>query len=220
MKKIILIGGGGHSKVIIDIIRSTNEFEIVGVTEKNTELKYILDIPILGDDSILEELFIKGVEYAFVCVGISEDSNLRNLLYNKAKEIGFKIPTLIHRQAVVSSYAKVGEGTCVMAGAIINPHAKIGNNSVINTGAIIEHDCIVGDNTFISPGALLAGSVTIKNNSLIGIGSKIIEGKVIGNNVVIGAGAVVIDNIPDNCIAVGVPAKVIKEKVRNNESKR
>ena len=83
---------------------------------------------------------------------------------------------------------------------------------MINTGSIIEHDCIIGDNTFISPGVILGGNVTIKKNSFIGMGSKIIEGKIIGNNVTIGAGAVVIDDIPDNCTAVGVPAKVIKKK--------
>ena len=212
MKKIILIGGGGHSKVIIDIIRSNNEFEIVGITEKSSKLSKVSDIPILGDDSILKELFHKGVEYAFLCIGISKDIYLRNRLYEKIKNIGFKIPTLIHRQAIVSPYAKIGQGTCVMAGAIINSHAQIGVNSVINTGSIIEHDCIVGDNTFISPGAILAGNVIVKNNSFIGMGSKIIEGKTIGNNVTIGAGAVVIDDIPDNCTAVGVPAKVIKKK--------
>lgn len=212
MKKIVLIGGGGHSKVVIDIIKSNDEFEIVGVTEKNSELNKVSDIPILGNDSILEELFNKGVEYAFICIGVNKDNNLRNILYSKVKDIGFKIPTLIHKQALVSPYAKVGKGTCVMAGAIINSHAQIGINSVINTGSIIEHDCIVGDNTFISPGAILAGNVTIKNNSFIGMGSKIIEGKTIGNNVTIGAGAVVIDDMPDNCVAVGVPAKVIKKK--------
>lgn len=212
MKKIVLVGGGGHSKVIIDIIKSTNEYELIGITEKDTTLKRVLDDPILGDDSILKELFKKGVEYAFISVGIGEENNLRIKLFNKIKNIGFKIPALIHREAIVSPYAKIGQGTCVMAGTIINPNAKIGNNSVINTGAIIEHDCIIRDNTFISPGAILAGNVIINNNSIIGIGSKIIEGIVIGNNVTIGAGAVVINDIPDNCIAVGVPAKVIKKK--------
>jgi len=220
MKKIVLIGGGGHSKVIIDIIKSTNEYEIVGITEKNNISKSILDIPVLGDDSILEELNKKDVEYAFICIGISEDGVLRNILYDKLKKIGFKIPRLIHKQAIVSPYSKIREGTCVMAGAIINPNAKIGINSVINTGAIIEHDCFIGDNTFISPGAVLAGNVKIKDNSLIGMGSKIIEGKTIGNNVTIGAGAVVIDDIPDNSVVVGVPAKVIKMKENQNESQR
>lgn len=212
MKRIVLIGGGGHSKVVIDIIKSNYEFEIVGITDENFQVKEVCNIPVLGDDSILEELFDKGVEYAFICIGISKNFDLRNKLYEKIKNIGFKIPTLIHRQAIVSPYAKIGQGTCVMAGAIINSYAQIGENSVINTGAIIEHDCIIGDNTFISPGAILGGNVIIKKNSFIGMGSKIIEGKIIGNNVIVGAGAVVIDDIPASCTAVGVPAKVIKKK--------
>lgn len=218
MKKIVLIGGGGHSKVIIDIINSTKEYEIVGLTEKNSDVKSILDIPILGDDSILEELFNKGIEYAFISIGISEGRKLRNILYNKVKKIGYKCPTLIHKQAIISSYSEIREGTCVMAGAIINPNTTIGINSVINTGVIIEHDCFIGNNIFVSPGSILAGGITVKDNSFIGMGSKILEGRIIGSNVTIGAGAVVTNDIPDNSVAVGVPAKVIKVKEKHNES--
>lgn len=212
MKKIILIGGGGHSKVIIDIINSTNEYEIVGIIDKNPKANNVLNIPILGDDKILDELITKDVEYAFIAIGICEDINLRNVLYNRIKEIGYKFPTLIHEKAIVSPYSQIGEGTCVMAGAVVNPNVIIGTNSVINTGAIIEHDCFVGDNTFISPGAILAGGAKINNNCFIGMGSKVLEGITIGNNVTIGAGAVVINDIPNNTTAVGVPAKIIKMK--------
>lgn len=219
MKKIVLIGGGGHSKVIIDIINSTNEYEIVGITEKNNITKSVLDIPVLGDDSILEGLFNKGVEYAFISVGIGQN-HIRNLLYKKIKEVGFKFPILIHEQSIISTYSQIGEGTCVMAGAIINPNTRIGVNSVINTGAIVEHDCIIGDNTLISPGAILAGNVTVKDNAFIGMGSKILEGRVIGKNVTIGAGTVVTNDIPDSCVVVGIPGRIIKIKESQNESQR
>lgn len=212
MKKIVLIGGGGHSKVIIDIINSTNEYEIIGITEKDPTLKSILDIPILGDDNILEKLRSKGIEYAFISIGIGETNSIRNTIYKKIKNLDFKVPALIHNKAIVSPYSKIGEGTCVMAGAIINPNSNIGINSVVNTGAIIEHDCSIGDNTFISPGAILAGNVIVKEYSFIGMGSNILEGRTIGKNVTIGAGAVVINDIPDNCTAIGIPAKVIKKK--------
>lgn len=212
MDKIVLIGGGGHSKVIIDIIKSINTYEIFGIVDKNKACKDVLGIPIVGDDNDLEKIYKSGVEYAFICVAAIENVNLRMKLYHKIKTIGFKLPRLIHSSAIISPYAEIGEGTCVMAGAVINANAKVGSNSIINTGAIVEHDCIIGDNVQISPGVVLAGSVNINDNTFVGIGSRIIQGITIGREVVIGAGAVVIDDIPDNSVAVGIPAKVIKER--------
>ncbi|XOQ58580.1 MAG: Acetyltransferase [Clostridium sp.] len=211
MKKIVIVGAGGHCKVIVDIIRSINQYEIVGITDKNIKGK-LLDIPILGNDSILKELYDSKVNYAFIGIGGLKNINIRNEIYNKLKKIGFKLPVLIHKKAIVSTYAKIHEGTCVMAGAIINAGTDIGRNCIINTGSIIEHDCKIGNNTHISPNSAIAGGVNIGFNTHIGIGSSIIQQRIIGNNVTIGAGAVVIDNIPNNSVAVGVPAKVIKIK--------
>lgn len=212
MKKIVLIGGGGHCKVVIDIIKNIREYDIVGITEKKIDADKVLDVPIIGDDSVLKNIYKSGVEYAFISLGAIDNVKLREKLYKKVKNIGFKVPKLIHKSAVVSPYAKIGEGTCVMAGAVINAGVKVGNNSIINTGSIIEHDCIIGDNVQISPGAILAGNIKVKNNSLIGMGSNIIQGVTIGENVTIGAGAVVINDIPDNLVAVGMPAKIIRKK--------
>lgn len=210
MKKIVLIGGGGHCKVIIDIIKSIGKYEIVGITDKTNNS--VLDIPIIGDDSILKKLYDEGVDNAFICIGRLNNPNIRNIIYSKLKNIGFNIPVLIHNKAIVSPFAKIDEGTCVMPGVIINAGAIIGRNCILNSGSIIEHDCNIGENTHISPNSSIAGGVNIGFNTHIGIGSSIIEGKVIGNNVTIGAGAVVIDNIKDNSLAVGVPAKVIRLK--------
>lgn len=212
MKKIVLIGGGGHCKVIIDIIKNIREYDIVGITEKKIDADKVLDVPIIGDDNVLKNTYKSGVEYAFISLGAIDNVKLREKLYKKVKNIGFKVPKLIHKSAVVSPYAKIGEGTCVMAGAVINAGVKVGNNSIINTGSIIEHDCIIGDNVQISPGAILAGNIKVKNNSLIGMGSNIIQGVTIGENVTIGAGAVVINDILDNLVAVGMPAKIIRKK--------
>lgn len=212
MKKIVLIGAGGHCKVIIDIIKSKNNYEIVGVTDKNEVTDKVLDIPIIGDDSILEKLHNNGIEYAFICIGALDNLQLRNIIYNKLKKIGFKLPVLIHKDAVVSKYAHVEAGTCIMPGAIINAGAAIKENCIVNTGAIIEHDCIIGKNTHVSPKACIAGASTVGNNCHVGMGSSVIQCVKIGDNVTIGAGAVVIDDIDNNSLAVGVPARVIKTK--------
>jgi sugar O-acyltransferase (sialic acid O-acetyltransferase NeuD family) len=212
MKKIVLVGAGGHCKVIIDIIRSMNEYEMIGITDEHTKIDKILDIPIIGDDRKLREIYESGVENAFICVGVLNNMNLRNILYDKLKAIGFKFPVLKHKSSIVSDYASIGEGTCIMPGAIINAGSIIGINSIINTGSVIEHDCRIGNNTHISPKVSIAGSVIIGDCTHIGIGSTIIQEIRVGNNVTIGAGAVVISDIIDNALAVGVPANVIKTK--------
>ncbi|WPC41034.1 acetyltransferase [Clostridium sp. JS66] len=211
MKKIVIIGAGGHCKVIIDIIKSTNEYQIFGITDK-VNMKSLLDIPIIGDDDILQDIYSNGVEYAFIGLGALENIDIRNFIYTKLKNIGFKLPILIHKNAVVSPYTEIGEGTCVMAGTVINPGTVVGRNCIINTGSVIEHDCNIGYNSHISPNASIAGGVTIGCNTHIGIGSSIIQTKSIGNNVTIGAGTVVIGDIQDNAVAVGIPAKVIRIK--------
>lgn len=211
MKKIVLIGGGGHCKVIIDIIKSIGEYEIIGITDKNNN-NSVLGVPIIGDDNILQQLYNEGVEYAFIGIGALNNIEVRSLIYRKLKNIGFKLPVLIHKHAVVSQYSNIGEGTCVMAGAIINPGVFMGKNCIINTGSVIEHECKIGQNTHISPNSSIAGGVHIGSNAHVGIGSTIIEGKTIGDNVTIGAGAVVIDDIADNAFVVGIPAKIIRIK--------
>lgn len=173
-----------------------------------------MNYKIVGDDSKLENIYKSGVHYAFICVGAISNLLLRNKIYIELKKIGFYIPLLIHKDAIVSPYARIGDGTCVMAGFVVNASAHIGENCIINTGSVVEHDCKIGDNTHISPNVSLSGGTKIGNNTHIGIGSSIIQGVTIGNNVAVGAGAVVIDDIPDNVISVGVPSKIVK--VKNN----
>ncbi|KAJ52331.1 UDP-perosamine 4-acetyltransferase [Clostridium tetanomorphum] len=213
MKKIVLIGAGGHCKVVIDIIKSRNEYEIIGVTEKQLVKDNVAGIPILGDDSILQQLYSHGVEYAFICIGAINNLGLRNKIYKNLKEIGFKLPVIRHITSVISPRTSIDEGTCIMPGAIINSDTIIGKNCIINTSSVVEHDCKVGDNCHISPGAVIAGGVEILKDTHIGLGSRVIESVKIGSNVIIGAGATVINNVENNMVAVGVPAKVIRNRL-------
>ncbi|MEA4828309.1 MAG: acetyltransferase [Clostridium sp.] len=212
MKKIVLVGGGGHCKVIIDIIKSTNEYEIVGVTDNNKIGEKLLDVPIIGNDDMLPELFKSGVKNAFVSLGALNNIEVRDKIYNKLKNVGFNIPKLIHNKAVVSPYTEIHDGTCIMAGAIVNAGSVINENCIINTSSVIEHDCIIGRNTHVSPRSCIAGGCSIGENSHIGAGCCIIQGINIGSNVVIGAGAVVLKDIKDHVTAVGIPAKIIKSR--------
>ncbi|WP_069650357.1 acetyltransferase [Caloranaerobacter ferrireducens] len=218
-EKVILIGGGGHCKVVIDAIKRENRYEIVGITDIRSIGEKVLNVPIIGNDSKLQEIRNSGINKALITLGSIKDNSYRISLYDKVKRIGFSFINVIHPQAIIGEQVFMENGNVILPGVIINACTRIGNNCIINTGSIIEHDCVIGDHVHISPGVKIAGGVKIGKGSFIGIGSTIIQGVKIGNNVTIGAGAVVIEDIPDNAIVVGIPAKNIKYKDDENEKR-
>jgi len=208
---IVLVGGGGHCEVVIDIIREENLFDEILISDLPENLgKYILDVRIDYTDDQLEELFNAGVKHAFITVGKVSLDDRRKQLYEKLKNIGFKIPTIISSSAHVSKYAIIEEGTLVGKGATVNAGATIGRNCIINTGVIIEHDSIISDDVHAATGAVLCGSVTVGENSFIGSGAVLIQGVTVEKNTLIGAGTVVINNLEEKGIYVGNPAKLVR----------
>lgn len=203
-QKVVVIGGGGHAKVVIDILQKLNGYEVVGFTSNSNDEKDLLGIPYLGDDSILSSLLKRGVSAFCVAIG---DNMLRKKIFNKILNMGFKPINAISSFAYISQYAKIGNGVVVSPGAVINASAVIGDNVIINTLAGIDHDCIIGSDVHIAPGASLAGSVIVGDGTFIGAGCTVIPEIKIGEWTVIGAGAVVISDLPSNIRAVGVPAK-------------
>ena len=209
---IILIGAGGHAKVIIETIgKYYKHYNLIGITD-NDETKINqtwMGIPILGDDSILRSIYEKGVRKAFISLGTVKEYIPRLNVITSVKKIGFQFVNIIHGSSIVSDNVKIGEGNAILAGAIINIDTAIGDNCIINSGSIIEHDCVVGNNVHIATGAKIAGQVKIGDNCMIGIGACVKQSVNIGKNSVIGAGCIVIKDIPENSIVVGVPAKII-----------
>jgi len=170
MEKILLIGGGGHAKSVIDVIEQEGKFEIAGIIEKFAgESKPILGYELIGTDDDLPALR-KHYKYAIVTVGQIESAKLRIKLYTRLKELGFTLPAIISPLAYVSKHATLGEGTVVMHHALINAQAKVGNNCIINSKALIEHDAVVEDHCHISTGAILNGGVSLKAESFVGSG--------------------------------------------------
>ena len=205
---IVLVGGGGHCKVVISIIKKLDTFNITGISDLKENLgKEVLGIETRYTDDQLEELHDKGIKYAFVTLGSVGNPDNRIRLFEKLKQIGFEIPVIISKDAIVDESVETEEGTVIMPGAIINPGAKIGKNCIINTGAIIDHDCMIGDHVHIAPGVTLSGSVRIGSGSHIGTGASVIHGIEIGSRVIVGAGSVVVNTIQDNKKVMGVPAR-------------
>jgi len=210
--KLVLIGGGGHCKVVISILEKIGTFEIVGISDRPEKLNtFILDIPINCTDTDLVRLFKNDdVPYALITLGSVGISQKRQELFNMTRRIGFYFPVIISPDAVVSEEVVIGSGTVVMPGAIVNSGSVIGSNCIINTGAIIEHDCRIGDYTHIAPGATLSGGVEVGDAAHIGAGATVIQSVSIGAKSIVGAGSVVIKSIPASMVVAGVPAAQIR----------
>ena len=178
MKKILLIGAGGHSKSCIDVIELQKKYRIVGLIANKKE-KEIFGYKDLGKDNLLNKLSSE-ISFALVTVGQIENYKIREKLFKKASNLGFKFPQIISPIAYVSKHAKIGNGTIIMHGAVVNAGAKVGKNCIINSKSLIEHDVQVGDNCHISTRATLNGGVIIKKNSFIGSSSVIRQNITIG----------------------------------------
>lgn len=200
-KSIVLIGGGGHCRSVLDSLKRCGEYEEIFITDPSIPPHITIDGAIVvGDDSILFDLYHRGVQNAFITVGSvgkRESLGLRRQLYDKVSKIGFEFPAIIDSSAIVANTASISEGAFVGKGAIVNADAIVGKMTIINSGAIIEHDCFIGDYSHVSIGAVIAGDVRVEEYSFIGANATIIQGKKIGTNCVIGAGAIVLSNVPD-----------------------
>jgi len=166
--EIILIGGGGHCRSVIDVIELEGKYKIAGVIDKKKLIgQDVLGYKVIGCDDDLAELF-KKYKFAIVTVGQIQSNTLRVKLFNILKNIGYTLPTIISPLAYLSKYATIEEGSIIMHHALVNTNAKVGKNCIINTKALIEHDAVIEDNIHISTGAIINGGVVVKENSFVG----------------------------------------------------
>jgi len=167
-ESIILLGGGGHCRSVIDVIEQEDRFEIAGIIDKKELIgEKVLNYPIIGSDDDLETLRQK-YKYAFITVGHIKSNHIRKKLFSKIKSFNFTIPTIISPLAYISKHSFIDEGTIIHHFAVINACAKIGKNCIINTKALIEHDAIIEDNCHISTAAVINGGTIVKENSFFG----------------------------------------------------
>lgn len=212
-KTCIILGAGGHARVLIDCLQHSKEVAIFGILDPNQDLigSTIFDIPVIGSDELLAEMTDKGVEYFVVGVGGAGNNHPRIKLFNQALRYGLKPLTVTHPSAIISRWAIIGDGSQLLPGCIVNASARIGVNCIINSGSIVEHDCSIGDHVHIATGAKLASTVKVGEGAHIGAGSTIRQLIKIGKYAIIGAGAVVIDDVQANTVVAGVPATFLKQ---------
>jgi acetyltransferase EpsM len=206
--KIVVVGRGGHSKVIADMILSYQENDMVGfLDDKYDEIGLIENI-YCGPISSAKQLVEAFHDLKFV-IAIG-DNKVRKAIVERLNIPDENYVSVIHQSAVISPSAKIGYGSVVMPNSVINADTQIGVHSIINTASVIEHDSIIGDFSHVCPGTTLTGTVQIGEGTYVGAGSTIIPNIRIGEWTIIGAGAAVITDIPSYCTAVGIPAKVKK----------
>ncbi len=207
MRPLILIGGGGHCKSVIEVCRQLNR-PVKGILDlprkAGTEVS---GIPVIGTDDDIRN-YTDTCDF-IITVGFIANPSTRISLYDRTLKAGGKLATIIAPSATVASDAMIGQGTVILSGACVNAGTKIGNNVIINTLSAIEHDVCVGSHSHISTGAMVNGDCHIGSATFIGSNATIINGVEIGNNIVVGAGSTVINNLIQPGVYVGAPAHIV-----------
>lgn len=211
MKDLILIGGGGHCKSVLDAAESAG-YNILGVLDMPEEVgKQILSTRVIGTDDDIPA-YVDKAEFV-ITVGFIKNPAVRIGLYHKIKDAGGELATIVASTAYVSKYATIGEGTVVLHQAFVNAGAKVGCNVILNTATNIEHDAVIGDHCHISTGVMVNGECKVGNRSFIGSQSVLANCITVGDDIIVGAGSFVRKSISEKGIYSGNPA-ILKIKAR------
>ncbi len=211
MRNVVILGTGAFAREALSFLQPSNEYRIIGFTDPSSIRKGILinDIPVLGDDNLLERIIRQNVTYAFVAVS---EIATRKVLFRKICDIGFKPINIVHPSAVVASDVSLGQGVVIYPNVTINTNVNIGNSVIINSNVSIGHDVEIGDFVNINPGVDIAGKVKIEESAFLGMGASILENVVIRRMAIVGAAALVRKDVLPETTVVGVPAQEIRHK--------
>ena len=206
MSRLIVIGGGGHGRVVADAARRSAEYDAIVFLDNAPDRAPVEpDFPIVGSCDDLESIVRPG-DRCIVGIGNNED---RSRLTRRIQELGFELAVVIDPSASVSSGCTLGGGTAVLPQSAVNIGATVGPGCIINTGATVDHDCRLGSFVHVAPGAHLGGDVVVGSRTWIGIGAAVRHGIEIGCDVMVGAGAAVVSGVEDGRTVVGVPARPV-----------
>jgi len=208
---VIVIGAGGHAKVLVDALLASSAV-IAGIVDSDPALirTTILGVPVIGGDDVVGDFTTSEVRLVNGLGSVGLPAK-RQQLFERFKGLGHTFASVVHPSAVVAPDVEIGEGSQIMAGAVVQPGCRIGVNVIINTRASVDHDCVVGDHVHIAPGVTLSGAVTVGEGTHIGTGATVIQGISVGSGALVAAGSVVIRDVQHGSIVIGVPGKVLEK---------
>lgn len=203
MKKLVLVGGGGHARACLDVIRAEGRFQVAGILDRPERVGTdVLGVPVIGTDEDMPSLVAKGMCF-LVALGQIKSPEPRIRLHARLRELGAHLPVVVAPTAHVSPHAEIGQGSIVMHMAMVGPGARVGANCIINTRALVEHDAEVGDHCHVATGALVNGDCRIGSGVFIGSGVVLRQGVRIGDRSVVGMGTIVRRDVVPPCGATG-----------------
>lgn len=202
-KPLLVLGSGGHGRVVADAARAAGYGRIAFLDDKAPPGPG--PFPVLGPLSALADLKAEW-KSAIVAIG---DNRTRLQIFHRLLEIGFEAPSILHPSAVISPNASIKRGVFAAAGAVVNIGARLEDAVIINTGATVDHDCVIGAGAHVSPGANLGGDVRVDECGWVGIGAAVKNGVRIGRDAIVGAGSAVVNDIAENAVVAGTPARAI-----------
>ncbi|SFG17250.1 sugar O-acyltransferase, sialic acid O-acetyltransferase NeuD family [Halopelagius inordinatus] len=210
--KIIIVGAGGHSRVVYDILRADRNVAVSAFVDNSPRgsEETIMGVPVIGDHDVLPE-YVKKNDVAGFIVAVG-DNDIRQQHFETMTDMGLEPVSAIHPDATISETANIGPGTVIASGSIITTNAKVGENAIVNTGSVIEHESEVGDHAHVGPGTTVAGRVRIGDGTFVGMGSSVTDYTTIGENSTIGAGSVVLDDVESDTVVAGAPAELKRRK--------
>jgi UDP-perosamine 4-acetyltransferase len=205
---VVILGAGGHGKVVLDILRAQRQHHVVGFLDADPALSgtRVGGVEVLGAVNLLTRLKQQRVRGAIVAIG---DNRTRRRYADEVLDCGLELISAVHPSAVVASGATLDAGAVVAAGAVVGVEARIGRDAIINTGALVDHECVIGPASHICPGVALAGRVEVGAEAFVGIGARVIQCVKIGAGAMVAGGAVVIRDVPDGVRVAGVPARAM-----------
>jgi sugar O-acyltransferase (sialic acid O-acetyltransferase NeuD family) len=206
-KNILIYGAGGHGKLVADALLSHNQLVEAFVDDDPAAIgSRVMGIPVLSSEWLYRQPRSRDIS---VVLGIGNNRS-RERIAEKCQAAGMQVLTVIHPSAVISRSAEIGIGCAILAGVVVNPEARIGAGVIVNSGAVVEHEVVLGDYSHVSTNVAIGGNATVGKFSMLGVGSAMRPGTHVGAGSIVGAGSVVIKDIPDEVVAVGVPARVIR----------
>lgn len=210
-KRLVVVGGGGHARVVISILRKLEHWQVLGYTDLHDN-GTVLGLPYLGSDKALPALVNANSGGLGMVMGVGQVGlgKLRSELWARLQSFSFSLPPVLSPDAVVNEEVRCGQGVVVMDGAVINCGATLGLGAIVNTNSTVEHDAVIGDWTHVAPGATICGDVRVGDFSMIGAGAVVIEGRKIAPRCIVGAGATVIEDLTEPGVYVGNPARRVR----------